>query len=456
MILLPRSRPRVAHTLLLAAGLAIGGNASAAAINGAIFTTTADGQVVNGNNYDAKGDVYLNGGPTKAPCSAGRIETGNYFFQVTSPSGATLLSTDLITDRGFSTLNGVIFGYSGPHGQSVGPCGSDTVQLIPYDDTPNAGGVYKVWVTRQTDYYSNGNRFAPGSTKTDNFRIKPSIVSETGTINAYKFYDKNANGIWDGDEVPLRNWLMTLTPPDPGTSKLTNIDGLAAFDGLTPDTYSVLEGLGGGTWVHSGTSVDGVPTDPVQNPATNLVLGAGETINVEFGNYCTCGSGGKTLGFWSNPNGELKLNDGLGMNYEFAILNGLNLRTSTGANFYLNTALPQATNYTALRTWLLGATATNMAYMLSAQLAAMRLDVEAGYVNPNNFYQPFGGTIAQLITTANTLLSNGVCGTTCDTTAASQLRTDQETVKNYLDALNNGATVVKAQPCAYKFYLPVY
>ncbi|WP_166207418.1 hypothetical protein [Cognatiluteimonas telluris] len=61
-----------------------------------------------------------------------------------------------------------------------------------------------------------------------------------------------------------------------------------------------------------------------------------------------------------------------------------------------------------------------------------------------------------MITTANTLLSNGVCGTTCNTTASRQLRTDQETVKNNLDALNNGASVIKAKPCAFKFYLLTY
>ncbi|MDB6163001.1 MAG: hypothetical protein JWL98_433, partial [Xanthomonadaceae bacterium] len=397
-------------------------------------------------------DVYINGGPTKSPCQAGKIEYGNYIFQVTIPSGATMLSTDVITDRGFSVLNGIIYGYSGPHGQSVGPCGSDTVQLIPYDDTPNAGGVYKVWVTRQTDYYANGNKFVPGSTKTDNFRIKPSIVAETGTINAYKFYDKNANGVWDNDEVPLANWLMALSP---GTSKLTTIDGLAPYANIAAGTYSVTEGHGSGAWVQSGSSVDGIPTanSPEQTIA-NLVLAGGETINVEFGNYCTCG-GGRTLTFWSGAAGQLKLADGTGMNPEFSLMNGLNLRTATGANFALPVASPEATNYTALQSWLLGATDTNMAYLLSAQLAALRLSVEAGYVSTSNFYKPFGGTIAQLITTANALLSSGVCGTTCNTAAASQLRTDQETVKTYLEQINGGALTVKSTPCAFKFTLPV-
>ncbi|HEY9400957.1 MAG TPA: hypothetical protein VIP76_05595 [Luteimonas sp.] len=433
---------------------------ASAAINGAIFTTTADGQVVNGNNYAVKSDVYLMGGPTGAPCEAGKIDNGNYYFQVTSPSGASLLSTDAITDRGFSMLDGLIVGYSGPHGHSVGPCGSDTVQLIPFSNTPNEGGVYKVWVTHQEDYAPGSGRFGfvPGNTKTDNFRIKPQIVSYKGKINAYKFYDKNANGVWDGDEVPLRNWLMTLMPPDPGTSKLTDSNGRAQFGGLLPDTYSVTEGIFGGTWVHSGSSVDGVltPNSP-ENPITNIMLHAGETINVEFGNYCTCASRGKTLGFWSNRNGQTKLNDvdtqeayATNMTREFGILNALNLRNENGDDFDLDPAASDADNYAALRAWLLAGNATNMAYMLSVQLATMQLNVEAGFVKPDNFYIPSGGTIAELMTDANDALADGY------TPDGDPNRALQEELKNYLDQLNNNATVVQAKPCPYKFYLPTY
>ncbi len=161
--------------------------------------------------------------------------------------------------------------------------------------------------------------------------------------------------------------------------------------------YAVTEGTAGGTWHQSASIINGVSTlNAPENPVTGLVLDANQTTEVDFGNYCTCGSGGRTLGLWSNPNGKLKLADGAtGMNYEFGILDALNLRTANGGNFYLNLANAQDTNYTTFRNWLLGATATNMAYMLSAQLAAMRMDVEAGCVNPNNFYKPFGGTIAR-------------------------------------------------------------
>src|SRR5438477_13207623 len=69
-----------------------------AAISGSIFTTTVSGGTVNGNLYSIKSDVYLNGGPQNTS-SAGLSPDGLYYFQVTDPSGATLLSTDLVQCR---------------------------------------------------------------------------------------------------------------------------------------------------------------------------------------------------------------------------------------------------------------------------------------------------------------------------------------------------------------------
>src|SRR5262245_44664955 len=56
-------------------------------VGGAIFTTIFDGTKVNGNPYDAKEDVYLNGGPQNQK-DPGLVPDGNYYFQVTDPSGA--------------------------------------------------------------------------------------------------------------------------------------------------------------------------------------------------------------------------------------------------------------------------------------------------------------------------------------------------------------------------------
>jgi len=134
-------------------------------LSGAIFTTLPDGSEVNFNIYSDKTLVYLDGGPpVGAPAGAaglpgpgstvfGTTISGTYVFQVTDPPGKTQLSTDAAQCREFTVdSNGVINGVTGPcpHAFSFNTntqAGGTTVQLFPFDDTPNKGGEYKVWVT---------------------------------------------------------------------------------------------------------------------------------------------------------------------------------------------------------------------------------------------------------------------------------------------------------------------
>jgi hypothetical protein len=181
-------------------GLAIAAFAAALALvplkasapSGAIFTTLADGSEVNYNVYQAKEDVYLDGGPGPgAPQSAAGLDDGVYVFQVTDPSGKTLLSTDPAGCRLFTVSDGIIVSTapsSCPHltGTDV-DYNALTVQLMPFNDTPNPGGEYKVWVTLLDDYVCANNLtlvdcgakrqgaahgFVPRHTKTDNFKVR--------------------------------------------------------------------------------------------------------------------------------------------------------------------------------------------------------------------------------------------------------------------------------------------
>lgn len=173
----------------LAATPALGQQAQ---LSGAIFTTDASGVPVNLNIYDAKEDVYLNGGPgINAPDSAAGLPAGTYSFQVTDPSGKTLLSSDDVECRQFTVDDsGVIQSVtvSGACAHATGTDGEDqgiTVQLFPYDDTPNNGGVYKVWVTptSQLDCSAPGNKhcFVPRYSKTDNFKVRNNRIVEIDT-----------------------------------------------------------------------------------------------------------------------------------------------------------------------------------------------------------------------------------------------------------------------------------
>jgi hypothetical protein len=203
-------------------------------LSGAIFTTLPDGSEVNFNIFSDKMDVYLDGGPPiGAPAGAaglpgpgstvfGTTISGTYVFQVTSPSGKTLLSTDAAQCREFTVdVNGVINGVTGPCPHATGintntQNGGTTVQLFPFDDTPNNGGEYKVWVTpieffgcsltatgsaRNCGVGKFGWGFIPSDSKTDNFKVKVSAVREIDT----RFLDGDGNFI-DGLGI---TWIDT-------------------------------------------------------------------------------------------------------------------------------------------------------------------------------------------------------------------------------------------------------
>lgn len=449
-----RSNPsRVRHAAgAFLLSLCIAGVALAAPISGAIFTSDVDGNV-NVNHYDAKADVYLNGGPTNDNCDAAAVDDGVYVFQITNPSGSVILSEDDISMREFTVSGGVIVSANN-HAVVPADCGGVRVQMIPFADTPNNGGVYKAWITRKSDYIANGNTFRQSDTKTDNFHVIEPLDTPTAELTVYKFYDANANGEWDPDEVPLFGWAMTASDVNGviSTQLTESPDGLTSWTGLDPanNPYSVLEGLGGGTWVHSATIINGAPTEvPPVNPAADLVLVGGQQTIVEFGNYCKVKCGGKPKSYWISDSGKTKVNDGGTMNPEFNALNQLNLRSSGGSHWNLNTALSQASNWTLLANYLGGTSTTNQAYALSRQLAILRLNIDAGFVNANDFYVPFGGTIGELRDLANAAL-----GADGNTPVGDPNRAAQSQLSNWILAINSGATVIKSKPCPYYFAPP--
>jgi hypothetical protein len=195
---------------------------SATAPSGAIFTTVADGSEVNYNIYPNKEAVYLDGGPGPgAPQTAAGLDDGTYVFQVTDPSGKKLLSTDEARCRQFVVTDGIITsvvatGCEHNTGLDVDH-GATTVQLMPYLDTPNNGGVYKVWATKVEDYLcsldvvdcgytagSNVHGFSPSDSKTDNFKVRNRVPQEIDTVF---FSDTNGNNYWDEETEPALDGL---------------------------------------------------------------------------------------------------------------------------------------------------------------------------------------------------------------------------------------------------------
>lgn len=157
------------------------------AFHGAIFTTTKDGAKVDANIYDDCRDVYLNGGPKGGGPA---LPQGDYYFMVTSPSGgppSVLLSSDGVAMRKVHVgPTGEFSLYGGSHGQGVDKDdGSVTVQLWPFDPTPNPGGEYKAWLT-PVDQYAPGEGifgFVHRWSKTDNFKCRPRQAPDAGPPN---------------------------------------------------------------------------------------------------------------------------------------------------------------------------------------------------------------------------------------------------------------------------------
>jgi hypothetical protein len=198
-------------------------------------------------------------------------------------------------------------------------------------------------------------------------------------------------------------------------------------------------------WYDAGTSANISTTSPVVNSTytyffagwttcnmseiaeqyalnTTVLMDEAKTVTANY-QAMTAGTGGKTLGFWSNKNGQALI----GSN-NLTMLRGLNLKNKNDSAF-------DPTTNTQLKNWLLKADAVNMAYMLSAQLAATELSVYNGLLNGSQLVWVDDGdgifepgeaqSINSIMTAANTELGTPTT------------REYQEYLKNLLDDINN-------------------
>lgn len=293
--------------------------------------------------------------------------------------------------------------------------------------------------------YTSGSTFPLGTTTvtvtaTDacgNSSQKTFTVTVTGSsVCGLKFFDANVDG-QNNDSKVVSGITINLQGTDSkgntvSLTTTTGTDGKYCFNNLPLGSYTVSEVLPGSNWV--------------ANTATSYsvtVSGCDATVNVDaFGNVCLGYGGGLTLGFWSNKNGQALFGSD-----DLALMVSLNLRNANGTDF-------NPTSYSAFRTWLLNATATNMAYMLSAQLAAMQLNVLNGKVSGSSLvYAPGCGntgvnnnyiSINDLIAAANAAL-----GADGYTPSGDPNRAYQECLKIALDKGNNNLNFVQATPCSF-------
>ncbi len=276
-----------------------GSSASAAGVSGAIFTTDANGTIVNANQYPSKCAVYLDGGPgPHAPAKAAGLPDGEYFFQVTDPNGGTLLSTDPVSNRRFRVTGGVITAYTGTGGpahrtgidQDHAAKGAITIQLAnptcPDDflNTTNAGGVYKVWATPVSSYVGNpanvgnpcGNGcfhgFVASQSKTDNFKAL-SAPAATFCLTVQKQFNDGSATYAD-----LLGWGITITDALGVTNQYTTDSsaGQVSLCQLPVGTYTVTENPTGP--VTNSCYLDG----PLQTTLNSVVQPGQSTVTFNW------------------------------------------------------------------------------------------------------------------------------------------------------------------------------
>jgi hypothetical protein len=323
-------------------------------------------------------------------------------------------------------------------------------------------------------------------------------TSPIKSSGAYVAYTNNAHVTWDNTVNPWQDTTgfadATASVTWGGDSVNGNPTVVSACDTVT-DTFGVGSPLTLGTVCADGTTTSGVYSgssplsnfslsynitpfttgNPAQtwtfrynrtvavvaNTCTTYVNTAGGTVNSittdDTASVTLCGriTGGLTIGFWSNNNGRAVLcaaaNDPkwrqlLNGTYSTAPYTGGSYLRVANGNYY---AVPAGTCTTvadpSFATWLLNASATNMSYMLSAQLAGTILNVNFNGMNGGACIAGINGSPISI----NSLIANaiGFLRANANTTLSGAARNTATLYKNIFDSLNNGQGFAVPGPC---------
>lgn len=354
-------------------------------------------------------------------------ETTTIPFVVYCPVEDTTIA-GTVTISVYRTASGQEFDFSStiPIGRVVAKGGKQGANIYTYDPpVTQDSGLHAP--TNPSGYWADLSHI--------DFCFKPGGDGGNGglytVVTALKFYDRDMDGVRDADEPGIDGWLMRVSG-DYDDATVTANGGYVSWE-LADGSYTVSEELppAGSHWKQ--TTPEGnlyAFTIPDSPPETDLL----------FGNVCevtlTCG---RTLGFWSNKNGQAVL--AAHSPAWMTLLAGYNLVGESGSPF--DPATPAS-----LKAWLLNARSVNMSYMLSAQLAATVLDL--AYTCPAGTADAYGivvdgewKSLATLVAEANDFLGDHPSTYSGDT-----YRDDAEWYKDVFDAFNNNRLVlVPYDPC---------
>jgi len=213
-------------------------------LQGKIFTTDVSGQPVNANHYASKDAVYLSGGPNSGPNQSG-LPAGDYYVWVTSPENRNVA---LGVSKGTVSVpsSGVFSGYQLTANLYTVDAANHVTGTHGYNDTTNAGGEYKVWVSRTSPLDATG-LFIGGSIlddveRIDNFQVDPPIVHTPGvSIVKTVLSDPPLEGT-TGQSVTY-HFVMTNTGDDP--LNVQTLQDVQSFPDGSTKTYDLLPSIGG-------------------------------------------------------------------------------------------------------------------------------------------------------------------------------------------------------------------
>lgn len=254
-----------------------------------------------------------------------------------------------------------------------------------------------------------------------------------GEISGSKYYDGDQDGRLSLGEAGIPGWRIAVIG---STTEIITTDAGGDFSlVLDPGPYTLIEVRAVHDWIQTGNTVDqSLASDRVTVELSGFAYGIVLPIDrpsavtgIHFGNVCRVAPGGRTIGFWSNRNGQALLTEG-----DLEALRDLALVDQEGADFDPSTKEEYAE-------WLLGATAANMAYMLSAQLSSTYLSSLHGLTD-TSLVVDGTLTVSDVIVYADALLvADG------DVPGGDPSRPEEERVKNLLDAINSGASFVQPE-----------
>jgi hypothetical protein len=242
-------------------------------------------------------------------------------------------------------------------------------------------------------------------------------------LDVVKYYDKNTNGQLDPSESTIAGWKVQVGSTGYSTPKSLKVD---------PGVYQVTEASPKQTnWRRTSAA------------SVQVSAAAGDRTTVRFGNVCVGAGGALGTGFWGNKNGQALFGSD-----DLASMVSLNLRNANGSIF-------DPSGYSAFKSWLQAPTSTNMAYELSANLAAMKLNVLNGQVSGSSLISAPGtaGANAAGFATVDDLMNeaNAELGLHGLTTSGSPFRAYQTALRDALLNANGNTTFVQPAPCSFSF-----